>query len=78
MNRPLAQAIIRYLSFSEGFAESQAVFAAAINYSYDSAGRLIKADYGAAGSISYTYDKAGNLLSRVVSTTPSATAPAIP
>src|SRR5579871_6639031 len=45
---------------------------AAVNYTYDAAGRLIKVDYGAAGSITYTYDKAGNLLSRTV--TGSATA----
>jgi uncharacterized protein (TIGR03437 family) len=42
------------------------MFAAAVTYSYDAAGRLVKADYGAAGSITYTYDKAGNLLSRNV------------
>src|SRR5579871_3150014 len=42
------------------------IFAAAVNYSYDAGGRLIRVDYGASGSISYTYDKAGNLLSRVV------------
>ena len=41
-------------------------FAATVNYTYDSAGRMIKADYGSAGVITYTYDKAGNLLSRVV------------
>ena len=40
--------------------------AATVNYSYDDAGRLTKADYGATGSINYTYDKSGNLLSRVV------------
>jgi uncharacterized protein (TIGR03437 family) len=39
---------------------------AAVTYSYDSAGRLIKADYGTGGSITYSYDKAGNLLSRSV------------
>jgi uncharacterized protein (TIGR03437 family) len=39
-------------------------FAAAANYSYDSAGRLIRIDYGASGSIVYTYDKAGNLTGR--------------
>jgi uncharacterized protein (TIGR03437 family) len=43
-----------------------AVLTAAVNYSYDAAGRLTKVDYGASGSINYTYDKAGNLLSRVV------------
>jgi uncharacterized protein (TIGR03437 family) len=41
---------------------------AAVNYSYDDAGRLVKIDYGSAGSINYTYDKAGNLLSRNVAT----------
>jgi uncharacterized protein (TIGR03437 family) len=41
------------------------LLAAAVNYSYDAAGRLVRIDYGAAGSINYTYDKAGNLLSRV-------------
>lgn len=40
--------------------------AATVNYSYDSAGRLIKVDYGTGGSISYTYDNAGNLLSRTI------------
>jgi hypothetical protein len=39
---------------------------AATTYSYDSAGRLSKVDYGAGGSITYTYDNAGNLLSRTV------------
>ena len=42
-------------------------FAAAVNYSYDAAGRLTRLDYGAAGSVTYTYDKAGNLTSRTVS-----------
>jgi len=41
-------------------------FAAAVNYSYDAAGRLTRIDYGASGSINYSYDKAGNLLSRAV------------
>jgi uncharacterized protein (TIGR03437 family) len=46
-------------------------FAAAVNYSYDAAGRLTRIDYGAAGSINYSYDKAGNLLSRAVATSGS-------
>jgi YD repeat-containing protein len=45
---------------------SQLIIAAAVNYSYDAAGRLIKIDYGTAGSISYTYDNAGNVTSRTV------------
>jgi YD repeat-containing protein len=47
----------------------QLLIAAAVNYSYDDAGRLVKIDYGAAGSISYTYDKAGNITSRTVQST---------
>lgn len=38
----------------------------AVNYSYDTAGRLTKIDYGSGGSITYTYDAAGNITSRVV------------
>ncbi len=56
---------------------AQAALFAAGTYTYDSAGRLIKIDYGAAGSVSYTYDAAGNLISRVVNTTPTAGAPVI-
>lgn len=48
------------------FALIAQIVLAGVNYSYDAAGRLIKIDYGTAGSISYTYDKAGNLLSRSV------------
>lgn len=32
-----------------------------ISYTYDPAGRLVAADYGAGKSISYAYDNAGNL-----------------
>lgn len=42
------------------------LFAGTVNYTYDAAGRLTKADYGSAGSIAYEYDKAGNLLRRTV------------
>jgi uncharacterized protein (TIGR03437 family) len=45
----------------------QLAFAAVVNYTYDSAGRLTKIDYGPGGSITYTYDNAGNILSRTVS-----------
>jgi len=45
---------------------AQAAFGAAVNYSYDAAGRLTRIDYGAAGSLNYSYDKAGNLVSRAV------------
>lgn len=40
--------------------------AATISYTYDTAGRLIKADYGGGTFISYTYDSGGNLLQRNV------------
>lgn len=43
-----------------------ASLAGAVTYSYDSAGRLVKADYGDAGAIVYVYDNAGNLTSRSV------------
>ncbi len=38
--------------------------AAVVTYTYDEAGRLIKADFGDSSVISYTYDNAGNLLKR--------------
>ena len=37
-------------------------FAGTITYTYDNAGRLIKADYGGGKTIGYSYDNAGNLL----------------
>ena len=40
--------------------------AGTVNYTYDDAGRLIKADYGDERTIIYGYDLAGNLLRRVV------------
>jgi YD repeat-containing protein len=39
-----------------------------ISYTYDPAGRLVAADYGAGKSTSYAYDNAGNL---IVSSQPS-------
>ena len=45
-----------------------ALAAQAVTYSYDSAGRLVKADYGAAGAIVYVYDNAGNLVNRTAQT----------
>jgi uncharacterized protein (TIGR03437 family) len=46
------------------FAAAILTAAGSVNYSYDSAGRLIKVDYGNGSVVNYTYDKAGNLLSR--------------
>lgn len=46
---------------SSGFAGTVSV-----TYRYDPAGRLLSADYGAAGKVTYTYDRAGNLLSATV------------
>ena len=43
--------------------------ATTITYTYDGAGRLVKADYGDGNSINYTYDAAGNLLSRTIDRT---------
>jgi uncharacterized repeat protein (TIGR01451 family) len=40
-------------------------FAGSIQYSYDAAGRLAKADYGSGKTIAYTYDNSGNLLRRL-------------
>lgn len=43
--------------------------AGTINYTYDDAGRLIKADYGNDKTIAYTYDNAGNLLNQKTNAT---------
>jgi uncharacterized protein (TIGR03437 family) len=51
-----------------------------VNYTYDEAGRLTRAQYSSGKTIQYTYDKAGNLLRRLVTgpaqpgPTPTATA----
>ena len=60
--------MIRFAAFV--FAATVAL--AGTTYSYDSAGRLAKVDYGAGGSITYTYDNAGNVLSRTVQSAGSA------
>jgi uncharacterized protein (TIGR03437 family) len=44
--------------------------ATAANYSYDTAGRLVRADYGSSGVVVYTYDQAGNLVARAVQSPP--------
>ena len=46
----------------------QATSSRTITFSYDSAGRLVQANYGSGKTIAYTYDKAGNLLSSAVTT----------
>lgn len=43
-----------------------ATTAASVNYSYDGAGRLIKAKYDNGNSITYIYDENGNLLKRTL------------
>ncbi|MBN2432289.1 MAG: RHS repeat protein [Acidobacteria bacterium] len=43
------------------------LFAETVRYSYDQAGRLIKAEYENGRTIQYVYDKAGNLLQRMIS-----------
>jgi len=50
---------------------------AAINYSYDSAGRLIKVDYGNGSVIIYNYDNNGNLTGRSVQTSSGGATPVI-
>ena len=52
------------------FATAFTLFAGTVAYTYDTAGRLTKADYGSAGSISYEYDKAGNLTKRTMTGPP--------
>ena len=52
-----------------------ALFAAAVKYDYDSAGRLTRVDYGDGRTITYTYDKNGNLLKREATGGPAADAP---
>lgn len=39
-----------------------------VTYTYDDAGRLLRASYASGTALVYTYDAAGNLLSRVVAT----------
>ena len=41
---------------------SQETHASTIAYTYDAAGRIVAADYGAGKSTSYAYDNAGNLI----------------
>jgi len=57
---------------------SLAIFAvplvlASATYTYDNGGRLIKVDYGAAGSVTYTYDSAGHLTGRQLAPSTSVT-----
>ena len=44
-------------------------FAGTITYTFDNAGRLIKADYGGGKTIQYTYDNAGKILQKVITGT---------
>lgn len=50
--------------------------AAAANYYYDNAGRLLKVDYGTAGAVVYGYDASGDLISRQI--LPPAASPKAP
>ena len=42
---------------------AQAAFPS-VTYTYDSAGRLVAANYGSAGTVTYQYDNAGHIISR--------------
>lgn len=55
------------------FITAIASFAETINYSYDNAGRLTKAEYGGGTVVEYTYDKAGNRLQKVTTSTSATT-----
>ena len=48
---------------------------AAVNYTYDPAGRLVTVDYGNGATITYTYDNAGNVVSKTVTPATSKDAP---
>jgi YD repeat-containing protein len=50
---------------------SALTYAQTVNYTYDNAGRLTRADYDSGTSIVYVYDPAGNLLSRSVTAAPA-------
>ena len=43
-------------------AKAATSFASSVAYTYDAAGRIVAADYGAGKSTSYAYDNAGNLI----------------
>jgi hypothetical protein len=56
---------LRLLVLAVGVLSFICADAAVIQYTYDDAGRLVKADFGEK-IISYTYDPAGNLLKRQI------------
>ena len=49
-----------------------------VNYSYDDAGRLLRAVYPNGKAINYSYDRAGNLVRRLVTTTAAGPTPVAP
>ena len=61
----LATLLMLLLSCAASF-----TFAATVNYAYDAAGRLVKAEYSDV-TITYTYDPAGNVLAVAVATPPA-------
>jgi YD repeat-containing protein len=58
--------VLRILFFSLILCVSGALFADAVTYTYDDAGRLVSASYPNGAAIAYTYDAAGNLTARTV------------
>jgi YD repeat-containing protein len=53
----------------------QAASSTPATYTYDAAGRLVRADYAGGKSIIYTYDSTGNLMRREVLVAPTVTFP---
>jgi uncharacterized repeat protein (TIGR01451 family) len=52
------------ISFLAALAFRALPTSAQVTYTYDSAGRLMTANYGAAGTLTYTYSAAGHLITR--------------
>ena len=56
---PVLFAVVVVFTYTQAAADK-------VNYTYDNAGRLVKASYDSGQTIAYTYDKSGNLLKREV------------
>jgi YD repeat-containing protein len=65
----------RTLILTGGLWLAGALFADAVTYTYDDAGRLSSATYPNGAAITYTYDAAGNLTARTVTGAAGSSAP---